>query len=187
MNVCKHVQGHTFTALTHTRKPSSILTQGNATLSHCCVNLCLPLFLLLLFSSVVLQLCIPSSLTLLSSGASQREGGGDRKKCLRSLPPSPLSYLSFLMGVRQLKVSAGLTYHTVASTTLQATEKEQTAKAFNTGCKHYCTTAAKTALADTNYLMHFTVVLKRRLVALDIERQSATSNSCFFSFFKSLI
>lgn len=47
-----------------------------------------------------------------------------------SQPPSaplPHSYLSFLVGVRQINVNAGFTYHTVASTTLQATEWEQTA------------------------------------------------------------
>lgn len=47
-----------------------------------------------------------------------------------SHPPSaplPHSYLSFLVGVRQINVNAGFTYHTVASTTLQATEWEQTA------------------------------------------------------------
>lgn len=73
-----------------------------------------------------------------------------------SHPPSaplPHSYLSFLVGVRQINVNAGFTYHTVASTTLQATEWEQTAIQSTLGASkvttfvvHYnCTTHANTA------------------------------------------
>lgn len=49
-------------------------------------------------------------------------------------------YLSFLVGVRQINVNAGFTYHTVASTTLQGIEWKQTASPFNTGSKHSTTT-----------------------------------------------
>lgn len=48
------------------------------------------------------------------------------------LPLSP-SYLSFLVGVRQINVKAGFTYHTVGSTTLQGILWKQTASQFNTG------------------------------------------------------
>lgn len=53
--------------------------------------------------------------------------------------PLPLSppYLSFLVGVRQINVNAGFTYHTVGSTTLQGIEWKQTASPFKTVCTQY--------------------------------------------------
>lgn len=52
-------------------------------------------------------------------------------------PPSASPpYLSFLMGMRQINVNTGFTYHTVASTTLQGIEWKQTASPFNAGCEH---------------------------------------------------
>lgn len=54
-----------------------------------------------------------------------------------SHPPSASPpYLSFLMGMRQINVNTGFTYHTVASTTLQGIEWKQAASPFNAGCKH---------------------------------------------------
>lgn len=55
-----------------------------------------------------------------------------------SHPPPTASppYLSFLMGMRQINVNTGFTYHTVASTTLQGIEWKQTASPFNAGSAH---------------------------------------------------
>lgn len=105
-----------------------------------------PKYLLkLLWDSIKIQMIITMSLFSLTSLMSFTPS---------ALPPPP--YLSFLVGVRQIKVSAGFTYHTVASTTLQAIEWEPTTKPFNTMLK-VC--EAKRLLVDkirfTFLLNHF--------------------------------
>lgn len=92
MQANMHKAMHSYTKETHTNTKYWAFTCRKMYLFPCAsVNLCFISFDIL-FLSLFLQLCIPFSLTLLSSGASQRGGGIRKEQMLYSVASLLLSF-----------------------------------------------------------------------------------------------